>query len=728
MAQENVNIKIIVDMNEKETQKVSSSLSSVVDSLKKVVEAIGIAFDTKAVVDFGKTSVSEAERMNNALMKLQSTAERESRSFETAKKFIDEYVSDGLIPAMDAINAYNNLTLRGYDDKQIQQVMVALKDSATYGRDAGNTLGEAVENATIGLKEGNSTLLDNAGITKDVADMWQVYAQTIGTTVDSLTEEQKIQAEVAGIMEDTRHQIGDAIKAMDDYSGKVMQLENSFSNLKVAIGNVLIPVITEAIVPIKDVVDWLIELVDVGEGGGITKFIEVIASGFTSVDWQKINDSVYKLWENTTLFTQNVGEGLLWFFENVLIPLIGWAENNIVTEAIDALAAVIGVVNGVIDALKPSAMWLWENFLLPIAEWTGGKVGDAIGGIVDKLKAFSSWVQENSLLVEAFLVTVGSVAVAWKIVTTALDLWNIAVAIWNIRGAIAAVVTGAFGAAMQFLTSPITIAILAIGALIAAIILISTHWDEIVDKVISVKDTIVAAVTDFVDIWITKIGAWWQDNVAPWFTLAKWAEVFAPIKEAIETAVAEFITIWRTNISTWWESDVAPWFSVETWKALGENMKNGILGGFKAVVGGVVGILNSIIEGFEMLVNTNIVNTINALISGFNDFSPIKISYLSPIAFGRIPIPKLATGAVIPPNQEFIAILGDQKSGRNLEAPEGLIRQIMRDELSGMQGSGTDVTVSFEGSLAQLARVLTPVIRKEERRSGRSLIVEGGLR
>lgn len=43
-------------------------------------------------------------------------------------------------------------------------------------------------------------------------------------------------------------------------------------------------------------------------------------------------------------------------------------------------------------------------------------------------------------------------------------------------------------------------------------------------------------------------------------------------------------------------------------------------------------------------------------------------------------IPKLATGAVIPPNAEFMAVLGDQKNGKNLEAPEGLIRQIFREE------------------------------------------------
>lgn len=47
-------------------------------------------------------------------------------------------------------------------------------------------------------------------------------------------------------------------------------------------------------------------------------------------------------------------------------------------------------------------------------------------------------------------------------------------------------------------------------------------------------------------------------------------------------------------------------------------------------------------------------------------------------------IPALATGAVIPPNREFMAILGDQRSGNNIEAPEALIRKIVREEAGGM--------------------------------------------
>jgi hypothetical protein len=85
-------------------------------------------------------------------------------------------------------------------------------------------------------------------------------------------------------------------------------------------------------------------------------------------------------------------------------------------------------------------------------------------------------------------------------------------------------------------------------------------------------------------------------------------------------------------------------------------------------------------------------------------------------------LPRLATGAVIPPNAEFAAILGDQRSGRNIEAPESLIRQIISEEIGNIQA---DIRISFEGSLGALVRELKPHIDKENVRVGGSLIRNG---
>lgn len=84
-------------------------------------------------------------------------------------------------------------------------------------------------------------------------------------------------------------------------------------------------------------------------------------------------------------------------------------------------------------------------------------------------------------------------------------------------------------------------------------------------------------------------------------------------------------------------------------------------------------------------------------------------------------IPQLATGAVIPPNKRFMAVLGDQKNGTNLEAPESLIRQIVREETGG-DGGAVNVSVRFDGSLSGLARYLAPKIEAQRTLHGVDLV------
>lgn len=102
---------------------------------------------------------------------------------------------------------------------------------------------------------------------------------------------------------------------------------------------------------------------------------------------------------------------------------------------------------------------------------------------------------------------------------------------------------------------------------------------------------------------------------------------------------------------------------------------------------------------------------LNGLLSFFSNFSliggetitnPVSYSVQSPISvYSATPdIPYLAKGAVIPPNKQFMAVLGDQTHGNNLEAPEDLIRQIVREE----SGAGNS------DRLAQLLETLISVV------------------
>lgn len=232
----------------------NSAATKISSSLSKIGKAALAAFSVTAVVKFGKECLRVATETSNAWIGLNSILTGQGKSFDQAKAFIQDYISDGLVPLNNAVAAYKNLALRGYSSDQIQKTMNALKNSATFARQSTYSLGDAVQTATEGLKNENSVVVDNAGVTKNVAKMWEDYAKSVGKTTNQLTQAEKIQAEVNGILEETKFQSNDAAIYASTYSGKLAQLNTAFTNLKTAVGNVIqpiaklfIPIITTAV-------------------------------------------------------------------------------------------------------------------------------------------------------------------------------------------------------------------------------------------------------------------------------------------------------------------------------------------------------------------------------------------------------------------------------------------------------------------------------------------------
>ena len=138
------------------------------------------------------------------------------------------------------------------------------------------------------------------------------------------------------------------------------------------------------------------------------------------------------------------------------------------------------------------------------------------------------------------------------------------------------------------------------------------------------------------------------------------------------------------------------------------------------------GIWNRIVAILECAINL-IIGGINWMIRQLNKIQIKAPDWLGGGTIGfnipaisTVSIPRLAQGAVIPPNREFLAVLGDQKNGTNVEAPLETIKQALAEVLS-QNGSGEEITIKFTGDLATLARVLAPEITRQQRRTQRAL-------
>ena len=146
---------------------------------------------------------------------------------------------------------------------------------------------------------------------------------------------------------------------------------------------------------------------------------------------------------------------------------------------------------------------------------------------------------------------------------------------------------------------------------------------------------------------------------------------------------------------------------------------------WKGIKLGLVETMNLVIVGIESTIN-KIILALNNFISGANSIlseaasvtggSYRSIPYLSGVALGKIPA--LAQGGVIPANSKFLALLGDQKHGTNIEAPLDTIVEAFQ-KVAGNQ----NITITFKGTMAELVRTLKPELEKETKRTGSSFIV-----
>lgn len=146
------------------------------------------------------------------------------------------------------------------------------------------------------------------------------------------------------------------------------------------------------------------------------------------------------------------------------------------------------------------------------------------------------------------------------------------------------------------------------------------------------------------------------------------------------------------------------------------------------IIQAVTKLINFMISGIEYMVNTLVIGGVNRIIDGVN-----SVGQYVGFTIGRIPdfklppfipdIPALAKGAVIPPNREFLAVLGDQRQGTNIEAPLQTIvdafNMALRD--GGYNSGKTEVVLEIDGR--EFGRAVVEQGNRENRRIGTKLVI-----
>lgn len=151
-------------------------------------------------------------------------------------------------------------------------------------------------------------------------------------------------------------------------------------------------------------------------------------------------------------------------------------------------------------------------------------------------------------------------------------------------------------------------------------------------------------------------------------------------------AIVDWIKGAWNAVKQFWNNYIAPIFTAKWWANLGKKAINGLLGVIESGLNWIIDKINVFIGGLS-----SVVGFVGDLFGA--DWNIPKIP--------KVSIPRLAQGAVIPPNREFAAILGDNKKENEIVAPESTLEKIFKKALSEMSPSNSEAsfTIILDGDV-----------------------------
>lgn len=250
-----------------------------------------------------------------------------------------------------------------------------------------------------------------------------------------------------------------------------------------------------------------------------------------------------------------------WIWKNMLVPLGKWTMQKLAPKLIELLAAALNVLTAVCKALQPLWQWAWDHLFKPLANF----VGDAIIGFLDLLvkglNGLANWINKHQGAVQNITIALVSFFTAFKLVSFVTKfIGPISNAISGIKMFGKGIISfktlfsglfpklfGVAGKAVALLTSPLGIAIVVVGALITAGVLLWKNWDKI--KKSKFGKFISGIVTNFKNLlkWVKK-------NVHPIKAFKKLWEGIKNKKAKLEAEVKEKVKGALASLKESWES------------------------------------------------------------------------------------------------------------------------------------------------------------------------------
>ena len=434
-------------------------------------------------------------------------------------------------------------------------------------------------------------------------------------------------------------------------------------------------------------------------GNGLNTVLHFIDTFFQGFDWVTLG--------------AGIGTGL-----NGLFATIDWAALGRVLS--DKFMALLQTLHGFVQTFDWAALGLDVAAMLSAAlaniDWVqaAGDLGTLAIGILTAINTALSqadWSSVGQTIMGMFAAIdwlgliqqlVELLANTWPLVLTAvlipaLSAWITgtllpAIGAWITEVAIPAIL-GWLGSIVASIVSTIglwpALLIAAIVALFAALVaVIVSNWEDICDWFSGKWDDFVAGWNDFWDSVAFCAQEWWKSVTTEWTNF--WngiVDKFNALKSGLSQAWDAFWTGLSDRVGDIW---------------------NGIVNTVKGAVNSLIGFINGMISAVVGGLNSTI-DALNSLSVDIPDWVPVVGGNRLGFSIGHVTapqIPYLAQGAVIPANREFLAVLGDQSHGTNVEAPLDTIKQAVAEVMEDLQAGQM---AGFEAVVSVLREILSAV-------------------
>lgn len=405
--------------------------------------------------------------------------------------------------------------------------------------------------------------------------------------------------------------------------------------------------------------------------------------------WEQIKQTALAVWEPVRAAALDLWNGALQPLADYLLTVFLPGVANSFSQA---FAPILG---GTISA----AMTILGNLFV----WLCGLIGELVNTVVQPALA---------LLLEIWQGVMDGITAAWQaygqpildgLVQAFQGLTDLLTALW------------------QSVLQPV---------LTDLISLIGTLWSEHLQPLWQQLTMALGAVMNLVlTVWNTvlmPLAAWLVSTLGPVV-----AQVFNGIASVVGIAIglvadavnigltilqglADFLTaVLQGRWSTAWNAMAATVTTV--WSKITSTIQSAV-SGILSVVRGMVSGIQSAVNGLLSSISLVCSAAGSAIGSVMGHSLPVGL----PVVAGLedLPVPALAAGAVIPPNRKFLALLGDQGAGTNVEAPLATIRQAMAEVLAGWNGANDGQPINVYIGEELLDSVIANSERRRSLRSG----------